>query len=472
MSSFVLYDLVFMVIFCLIAFLVLRKNKENLKRQGWMFLYHTKVGIKMMDWTVKKFGRFLKPLSYVVITSGYILMISILWMISKTVLLYVTSPIPKELKSLPPIAPLIPYFPKLFGLESFFPPLYFTYFLVALAIVAVSHEFSHGIFARLWNIKVKTTGLAFFGPFFGAFVEPDEKQMNKSPKKHQLSILAAGTFANIVMTVLFGLLLWGFFALSFAPGGLIFNSYAQSIVNVSDITHVENYSVVSIGTIYGLTHEGLNKINVSGKTYYAPQEALITEVLKANPQIMVLDDAPAVRGNLIGAITSIDGKKIRNYEDLSNTLSALSSDQRVIINTIDRDKVKHSYDVILAEKNGKAYLGIGFYPQETAGLRGKIKSLFNNVKHPNVYYEPTWDGDLAQFIYDLLWWIVMINVLVALMNMLPIAILDGGRFFFLTIWGMTGSQEWSKKIYSWINWFILLLMLTMTGKWFINFVIN
>jgi hypothetical protein len=56
--------------------------------------------------------------------------------------------------------------------------------------------------------------------------------------------------------------------------------------------------------------------------------------------------------------------------------------------------------------------------------------------------------------------------------MLPIDILDGGIFFFLTIWGMTGSQEWSKKIYSWINWFILLLMLTMTGKWFINFVIN
>ncbi len=166
MGSLVFYDVVFMIIFCVGAFFILRKNRENLKRQGWMFLYHTKVGIKLMDWTVKKFEKFLKPLSYVVITSGYILMGSILWMISKTVWTYITLPIPKELQNLPPIAPLIPYFPKIFGLESIFPPLYFTYFLVALAIVAVSHEFSHGIFARLWKIRVKTTGLAFFGPFF------------------------------------------------------------------------------------------------------------------------------------------------------------------------------------------------------------------------------------------------------------------------------------------------------------------
>jgi membrane-associated protease RseP (regulator of RpoE activity) len=72
----------------------------------------------------------------------------------------------------------------------------------------------------------------------------------------------------------------------------------------------------------------------------------------------------------------------------------------------------------------------------------------------------------------LLWWVVTINILVALMNMLPVAILDGGRFFFLTIWGITGREEWGKKIYSWITWFILLLLIAMTGKWFINFVIN
>ncbi len=468
MAAFILYDILFLIVFGLVAIFLLHKNRQNLKRQGWIFLYHTKVGLKFIDWVAKKFEKVLKPLSYVVITCGYILMGSILWMISKTVWIYVTSPIPKELKNLPPIAPLIPYFPKLFGLESFFPPLYFTYFLVALAVVAVSHEFSHGIFARLWKIRVKTTGLAFFGPFFGAFVEPDEKQMAKAPRKHQLSILAAGTFANILMTIIFGLLMWGFFAFSFAPGGVIFNTYAQSIVNVSDITHVGGVAIAGISTIPTLTTEGLNNITILNKTYHSPKEALTDEILSRNEQIIVFDDAPAIRANLFGAITSIDGKQTRNQPELSSVLSEIAPGKIVRITTVDSEGVERSYDIKLAERNDKAYLGVGFYERPSSGLRAKMQNVLAKVKDPNINYIPTWDGDFAQFIYDLLWWIVIINVLVALMNMLPVAILDGGRFFYLTVAGITGSEEWGKKIYSWVTWFILLLLMIMMAKWFLN----
>ncbi|MSS74512.1 hypothetical protein EXS72_02630 [Candidatus Pacearchaeota archaeon] len=472
MGSFVVYDVVFMVLFGIITFFILRKNRENLKRQGWMFLYHTKVGLKFIDWTAKKFERILKPLSYVVITSGYILMGSIIYMIGKTVWVYISSPIPDQLKNLPPLAPLIPYFPKLFGLESFFPPLYFTYFLVALAIVAVSHECAHGIFARLWGIKVKTTGLAFFGPFFGAFVEPDEKQMSKAPKKHQLSILAAGTFANILMTILFGLIMWGFFAVSFSAGGVMFNVYAQSAVNVSDITHVENYSVTSVGSIYNLTHEGLNKLKIDGKNYYVPQQMLTSEILNDNEQIIVFEDAPAIRENLVGAITSIDGKIIRNQADLTEVLQSLTLEKNIIVTTVDNEEVQHRYEFVPSEKNGRAYLGIGFYATNTEGLRGKIQSIFSKIKEPNTRYVPTWDGNLVQFIYDLLWWVVMINILVALMNMLPVAVLDGGRFFYLTIAGITGNDNIAKKAYAGITWVILLLLSLMMVKWLFNLLFN
>ncbi|MEK6915700.1 MAG: site-2 protease family protein [Nanoarchaeota archaeon] len=469
MASFIVYDLVFLVLFSVSAFLILRKNKQNLKRQGWIFLYHTKVGIKLMDWASMKFGKLLKPLSYVVIASGYALMGGILWMITKTVWIYVSTPIPDQLKNLPPIAPLIPYFPKLFNLESFFPPLYFTYFLVALAVVALSHEFSHGLFARLWKIKVKTTGLAFFGPFFGAFVEPDEKQMAKAPKKHQLSILAAGTFANIVMFVLFGVLLALFFSLSFAPAGVIFNSYSQGIVNVSQITHIGNVSVTSLSEIPGLVQEGLNKITTSDKKiYYAPKEALTLEILENNEQIILFDDAPAVKANLVGAITSIDGKMIRSQQELSSVLYDIEPGKTVVVTTIDSEKQAHNYDIKLGNRNGSAYLGIGFYSRETGGFGGLVSKGISKFKNPNIYYAPTWDGDFAQFIYDLLWWVVIINILVALMNMLPVSILDGGRFFYLTILGITGNASWAKKAYSWVTWFILLLLAIMMGKWFVN----
>ncbi len=468
MASFLVYDVIFLILFSIFAFVMLHKDRKNLKRQGWIFLYHTKVGMKLMDWSSKKFEKILRPLSYVVTASGYILMASILWLISKTVWMYISSPIPEQLKNLPPIAPLIPYFPKLFGLESFFPPLYFTYFLVALAIVALSHEFSHGLFARLWGIRVKTTGLAFFGPFFGAFVEPDEKQMAKAPKKHQLSVIAAGTFANIVMFVLFALLLWGFFAMSFAPSGVIFNAYAQSVVNVSDITHVGNYSIINAGMIPSLAVEGLNKVTVSKKTYYAPKEILTSEILEKNPQIVVFDDTPALRENIVGAITSIDGKLTRSQKELSDVLSNTGPGQRVVVTTIDSAKQVHSYEVVLGERNGASYLGVGFYNTDSSGFRGLINKAITKVKNPNIYYTPSWDGDFAQFIYDLLWWIVIINILVALMNMLPVSILDGGRFFYLTVLGITGSAKWSRRAYSWVTWFIILLLMIMMVKWFFN----
>ena len=469
MASFIVYDLIFLILFGIFAFVVFKRNRDSFKRQGWMFLYHTKFGIELMKWGAKKFGRVLRPLSYVVIASGYILMFSILWMITKTVWIYISTPIPEQLKNLPPIAPLIPYFPKIFNLESIFPPLYFTYFLVAIAVITISHEFSHGLFAKLWGIRVKTTGLAFFGPFFGAFVEPDEKKMALAPKKHQLSILAAGTFANVIMFIIFGLILWGFFALSFSPTGIVFNSYAQSVVNVSDIAKVGNISISSVILIPTITQEGLNKITTSdGKNYYAPKEILTKEILENNEQIVLFDDAPAIKENLVGAITSIDGTPIHSQKELTDVLSTLKPGDKVSVTTIDSEKLIHNYEIELGNRNEKAYLGVGFYATETSGFRGLLARGISKFREPNTYYTPNWDGDFAQFIYDMLWWIVIINILVALMNMLPVSILDGGRFFYLTILGITGSDKWAKKIYSWITWFILALLALMMGRWFLN----
>ena len=39
---------------------------------------------------------------------------------------------------------------------------------------------------------------------------------------------------------------------------------------------------------------------------------------------------------------------------------------------------------------------------------------------------------------------MIINLLVALFNMLPLGFLDGGRFFYLTFLGLTGSEKVAK----------------------------
>ena len=63
----------------------------------------------------------------------------------------------------------------------------------------------------------------------------------------------------------------------------------------------------------------------------------------------------------------------------------------------------------------------------------------------------------------------MINILVALFNMLPLGILDGGRFFYLTIWSITGKEKWGKKAYAFITWFLLLMIGALMVRWVFRF---
>jgi len=378
---------------------------------------------------------------------------------------YITLPIPEQLQNIPPIAPLIPYFPRLFNLDAFFPPLFFTYFLIALAVVAISHEFAHGIFARLNKIKVKTTGLAFFGPFFGAFVEPDEKQMEKSKKFPQLSILAAGTFANVIMTILFLLILWAFFVFSFSPAGVNFNVYPQAIINTNSITSLNGNPINDFSEIPSLIEDDFNELTIQdGKLFLVPEESLKSAIEKEAEQIIVFDDAPAIRAELRSPILTINGVTITSPQKLSDKLAEYRPGDVIEIATLDENDVVQKQNIELAEREGKAYLGVGFI-ERRRGFIGTLFSLIQQIRDPLIHYEPSWNADFPQFIYDLLWWIIVINILVALFNMLPVSILDGGRFFYLTIWGITGNEKFGRKAFAFATWFILALIILMTIRW-------
>src|SRR3989338_4653247 len=117
--GFYAYDLFFLAVFILFVIVFLSTRKHNLKREGIIFLYKTQFGIKFIDMFTKRFEKILKPMRYFVLASGYILMATVIWMFIQTTYIYLTTSISSVIRA-PPIAPLIPYFPKLFGLESFF----------------------------------------------------------------------------------------------------------------------------------------------------------------------------------------------------------------------------------------------------------------------------------------------------------------------------------------------------------------
>ncbi|MDP1695586.1 MAG: site-2 protease family protein [archaeon] len=465
--SFIVYDLIFLAAFILTLVIFLYSNKKRIQRQGLLYLYRTNIGVKIIDKTAKKYPGLLGFLQYVSVTCGYILMGAIIWVLAKFTYFYLQSPtLAKELKA-PILLPLVPYVDRLFG-NNILPPFYFTYWILIIAIIAIPHEFAHGIFARLNKIKVRSTGFGFLGPFLAAFVEPDDKQMEKLKKFPQLSILSAGTFANIIFGILSALLLWGFFAAAFTPAGVLFNSYSVSAINLSDIKTIEGAPFLGSLSLDS-TNITLLKINtIDNKEFLIPPSVLEDDIKINQSSIIVYDNSPALKAKLSGAIIELDGEKITSVEDLGNAIHSHNPGDSVEIKTISKTEEIKFYNITFDEKDGKAFLGIGVIPIERKGFSGWIYSIITKVKEPSVYYQSSLDN-LGIFIYDLLWWLVLINFSVALFNMIPMGMFDGGRFFYLTVLGLTGSKKIAETAFKISTWAILLIVFLLMFKWLLIF---
>ena len=88
----------------------------------------------------------------------------------------------------------------------------FPYVALALSILLLSHELSHGIASLADHIPLKSTGLLYFHVIMGGFVEPVEEKLNQAPPVSRLRVFAAGSYTNIVLGVLCLFLLANFTA--------------------------------------------------------------------------------------------------------------------------------------------------------------------------------------------------------------------------------------------------------------------
>mgnify|MGYP002405506126 FL=1 len=404
-------------------------------------------------------------------------MIGIFYLIYSIAKIYIFNPDIVRAIKVPPILPLIPYLPQIFKLD-FLPPFYFTYWIIILAVIAITHEFAHGIFAAHNKVKIRTTGFGFF-PFFlpiflAAFVELDEKVMAKKKKFTQMAILSAGTFSNVLTAILFFGVLVLFFFMAFSPSGIIFDSYATSTIAISGISMVNGIPLNNASynnLLENLNETGLNEIKVGSKEYLTTKEIL--EKQKDNQKnILVYNSAPAIKEKIGSIITEINGVKIDNIDKLVEELSRYSPGDEVIIKTKLEEEGFIEKALVLEEHPGKpgvAWLGIGFINQERPGIMGKIVNTLSSFKKPHVYYEPKFNG-ISLFIYNLLWWLILISISVALINMLPVGIFDGGRFFYLTVLGLTGSEKTARRLFVFSTQFFLFILLLLMVLWVFSFV--
>ncbi|MCC7553008.1 MAG: site-2 protease family protein [Methanobacteriaceae archaeon] len=127
----------------------------------------------------------------------------------------------------------------------------FFYGFIALITVLVVHEFSHGILARAEKINIKSIGLILFAILPGAFVEPDEDEMDKAPKSTRLRIFAAGSMANLSLALV---------------AFLIFSAIGSyGIPGFFDESGIEIKQVVDDSPSYGVLKEGMIITAINGE---------------------------------------------------------------------------------------------------------------------------------------------------------------------------------------------------------------
>jgi membrane-associated protease RseP (regulator of RpoE activity) len=165
------------------------------------------------------------------------------------------------------------------GYEAIFVPI--AYAVIAFAVLLVSHEFAHGVLARVHGIKLKSTGLLTLGIIpIGAFVEPDEKDLEKRPSIEKMRVFSAGSFANLIVCAVaaFAMISLSLFFVS-SDGvkvvSVLQNSSAKGIIENGTVLYSINDNPVRTSSSYlkavsMLTVGGVANVTTDSGVYAVP----------------------------------------------------------------------------------------------------------------------------------------------------------------------------------------------------------
>ncbi|MBD3354844.1 hypothetical protein GF361_02575 [Candidatus Woesearchaeota archaeon] len=190
------------VIFVLFLVFFIIKKRKNIVLQKILFpflylvLYRSNFGIKFINKFAKKYREWIIFFGYCCVGIGIVGMVFISINIILMIWTLITAPV-----SQPGVALVLPFtnIPGI-GYLSFF------HWIIAIFVLAIVHEFSHGIVAKAHGLPIKSSGFAFFAllaPIIpAAFVEPDEKKLSKSKDIVQYSVFSAGPIINILLALI------------------------------------------------------------------------------------------------------------------------------------------------------------------------------------------------------------------------------------------------------------------------------
>ena len=253
------------------------------------------------------------------------------------------------------------------------------YFLLSIPIVLVIHEGAHGIVGVMEKIGIKTGGFAIFIAMFAGFVEPDEEQFSKAKKISRLRLIGAGPTSNVIFAFALGAILFTnpMFAMV-VPEPFLSSFYEEAEDGVLVLSLIEGGGAQQAGIQENDVIIGINDVNIASA--------------------MDLQKNPVQPGDTVNVTIVRDGSEIV----IPVTIMASPDDPE----------------------------------------RGLIGIMRNDQPPQPIYNIIDWGLDTPmgfQFSMFLLW-LWMISFFIGIINMLPLPILDGGKFIHTIIEGKISEK--------------------------------
>ncbi len=282
------------------------------------------------------------------------------------------------------------------GLNPYLP---ITYGWVALIITIIIHEAGHGIVARVYNIRVDSTGIVLLlGLPIGAFVNIERDELNRATLKQKSAVLTAGPLNNMILA---------------------------------------GASLLALFLV-------ISTLNPLPPDPNAPQFGVM--VMSVNPGTL----AESVGMEPGSVIQYVAGQEVRSLEDLGNYLRA-SSGSTVDVTWINKagDTVTRPVTLPPDVEKGKAILGVTvtLLSPDPQAVLDRYKGAFGSnplalllpptmqqgaVPYSDLMapkYESSVLGSAFAPLANLLFWLWFINFNVGIFNALPIGPLDGGQLY-------------------------------------------
>ncbi|MHB8585587.1 MAG: site-2 protease family protein [Thermoplasmatota archaeon] len=307
----------------------------------------------------------------------------------------------------------------LLGVPVLNPAIPLVFGVIGLVVALIVHEGAHGVLSRAQNLKVKSLGLLFAVVPIGAFVEPDEEDVERAPTRAKLRIFAAGPAMNIVAAIL---------------AAIIFSS------------------VVLASTSYDAPP------GVLVQTVYPNSPAAGVGI--ATPDVIIYASGPGTNASTIQSLSDLSNYLGARHPNDTVTFTVMQPGGSEFYPTVKLADRGHYFDTHGIANNrsnyNKSFLGIGFV--NTAYVADFHAALIHPLASPGNFALYLYYPFVAFFQFDPLaapysgwihvhgalaflsvgeviavglafYWIFWLNFMIGTFNMLPAGFLDGGQMF-------------------------------------------